>query len=268
MSLDSPTPRRLPWDGLLALIALVVLLAILFAPPHTLLDKADRAAFAVCHRIPERTFALEGRPLPLCARCSGTYLGTLAGLAALTLRGRGRASRLPGRGVTGVLGLFVLAWAFDGANSYLALLSLPHLYEPSNLLRLITGTLQGLAIASFLLPVANLVLWAAPAPVRSVASGADLLWLLTGGALIVALVSSDLPWLLYPLALLSGLTIVGLFGLLNGMLVLMLLRREARAVRWAPLAAPLLVGGALALVELAAIGLVRDWLTVRFNLPF
>jgi len=52
------------------------------------------------------------------------------------------------------------------------------------------------------------------------------------------------------------------------MLVLMLLRREARARRWAALAAPLLVGGALALAELATIGLARDWLTARFGLPF
>ncbi len=268
MSLDSPTPRPRPWDGLLALLALAVLAAILLAPPHNLLDKADRAAFAVCHRIPERTFSLDGRPLPLCARCSGTYLGTLAGLAVLTLRGRGRASRLPDRRSVAIFALFILAWALDGANSYLALLGLPHLYEPSNLLRLVTGTLQGLAIASFLLPVANLTLWAAPAPVRSVDSWAGLLWLLVGGGVVVALVSSEQPWLLYPLALFSGLTIAGLFGLLNGMLMLMLLRREARAVRWAALAAPLLVGGALALAELAAIGLVRDWLTVRFGLPF
>ncbi|OQA38383.1 MAG: hypothetical protein BWY52_03279 [Chloroflexi bacterium ADurb.Bin325] len=156
----------------------------------------------------------------------------------------------------------------DGANSYLALLGLPHLYEPTNLLRLVTGALEGLAVASFLLPIANITFWAAPAPIRSVDSGADLLWLLVGGVIVVALVSSGQPWLLYPLALLSGLTIAGLFSLLNGMLVLLLLRREARGVGWASLIAPLLMGGALALVELAAIGVGRDWLTARFGLPF
>lgn len=256
-------------DGALALLALAAILVALIAPPHGLLDKADRAAFAVCHRLPERTFHVAGRQLPLCARCSGTYLGTLAGLTVLMLRGRGRASGFPRPRYALVLGLFLLAWAVDGANSYLTLFpGLPHLYEPHNWLRLVTGTLQGLAIASFLLPVVNLAFWAAPAAGRSVETGADLAWLLVGGAVVVGLVTSEQPFLLYPLALLSGLTIVALFGLLNGLLVLMLLRREARAMRWGPLLAPLLVGGALALGELAAIAAVRDWLTVRFALPF
>jgi uncharacterized membrane protein len=264
----SREPRRIPWDAVLAVLALAAILVALLAPPHGLLDKADRAAFAVCHRLPERTFHIAGRALPLCARCSGTYLGTIAGLAVLALRGRGRASGFPRLRDAAILALFLLAWAGDGANSFLALLGLPHLYEPHNLLRLVTGALEGLAIASFILPVANLTLWAAPEPARSIETRADLAWLLVGAAVVVALVSSELTVLLYPLALLSGLTIVGLFGLLNGMLVLMLLRREARATRWRPLLAPLLLGVALALGELAAIGAVRDWLTARFGLPF
>ena len=64
-------------------MALAILLLYLLAPPHGLLDKADHAAYAVCHRIPARSFAFAGRPLPLCARCSGTYLGAVAGLIVL-----------------------------------------------------------------------------------------------------------------------------------------------------------------------------------------
>jgi hypothetical protein len=57
--------------ALWAALALIILAALILLPPHDLLDKADHAAFAVCHRIPERTFVIAGRPLPLCARCSG-----------------------------------------------------------------------------------------------------------------------------------------------------------------------------------------------------
>ena len=73
-----------------------------------------------------------------------------------------------------MLGVFFLVWAVDGLNSFLTFFpGLPHLYEPRNLLRLITGTLEGLAIAALMLPIANLSLWAAPAPEPAIASWRD-----------------------------------------------------------------------------------------------
>ena len=56
----------------------------------------------------------------------------------------------------------MLLWALDGLNSFLALMGLPHLYAPSNLLRLITGALEGITIAAILLPAINITLWRAP----------------------------------------------------------------------------------------------------------
>ena len=162
--------------------------------PGSLLDKADHAAYAVCHRIGDRSFFVAGRQLPLCARCSGTYLGALAGLVVLGARGHGRARDLPGLRYLLVLGLFFLAWGFDGANSYLTLFpGLPHLYEPHNLLRLITGTLEGLAIsraaAARLQPHfmgARRWPWRAQTLTGpSIAGWPDLAWLLLGGALVV-----------------------------------------------------------------------------------
>jgi uncharacterized membrane protein len=257
------------WDGLLALVALGVILALAFAWPGNLLDKVDHAAYAVCHRIPERSYAIAGRTLPLCARCSGTYLGALAGLAVLAIRGRGRASGLPAARHSIVLGGLLFAWAADGANSYLSFFpGLPHLYEPNNLLRLATGALQGAVIAAFLLPVFNLTLWKNPSPTASVGNWRDLAWLAAGAAAVVGLVSSEWAPLLYPLALLSGLLIVLLIGCVNGIVVFSLLHRDGRALRWRQVAAPLLTGIALAMIELTAIGLVRAALTERFGLPF
>jgi uncharacterized membrane protein len=37
----------------------------------------------VCHRLPERSFRWRGKPLPVCARCTGVMLGQLLGLTAL-----------------------------------------------------------------------------------------------------------------------------------------------------------------------------------------
>ena len=36
----------------------------------------------ICHQLPERSFFLEGRQLPVCARCTGLYVGGAAGLLA------------------------------------------------------------------------------------------------------------------------------------------------------------------------------------------
>ena len=46
----------------------------------------------VCHQRPERSFHLDGRQLPVCARCTGLYLAAPLGLAAVMLmRRRGAA---------------------------------------------------------------------------------------------------------------------------------------------------------------------------------
>lgn len=246
------------WDRLLVILAAAAILVLFLAPPHGLLDKADRAAFAVCHRIPDRSFVIAGHPLPLCSRCSGTYLGALVGFAVLALRRRGRASMLPAPRHLAVIGLFVAAWAVDGFNSFLTFFpGVPHLYEPHNLLRLATGILEGLAIATLLLPAFNRSLWADLPPMPSVGSWQDLAWLLAGGALVAAGVASGLPFLLYPLAILSGLAIAALLAAVNSVFVLLLLGRDGRITSWREAAAPLLAGLALAAIELAVVGLAR-----------
>lgn len=252
----------------MAALALVALIVLALSAPHALLDKADRAAYAVCHRLVDHSFVIGGRPLPLCARCSGTYLGAFAGLAVLALLGRGKAGDFPSRPQFLVLAAFMMAWAIDGTNSFLALMSWPHLYEPRNLLRLVTGTLEGIAIAAVLLPAVNLTLWSQPHPRRSVGSWRDLAWLLAGGGVIILAVSSEMDALLLPLALLSGAMIPALLGLLNAMLYLAGVHREGRAERRREVIAPLLIGLALALGEIVLIGIARDALTARFGLPF
>jgi uncharacterized membrane protein len=37
----------------------------------------------ICHQKPERSFHLHGRPLPVCARCTGLYLAAPFGLAGV-----------------------------------------------------------------------------------------------------------------------------------------------------------------------------------------
>ena len=129
--------------------------------------------------------------LPLCARCSGQFLGALAGLVAAVALGRGKAARLPPRAVTIVLLGFIAAWALDGFNSYLTLFpGAPHLYEPHNILRTTTGAMQGVALISLVLPFFNVTLWARTTDGRP-SSWRELL-LLCLIALIVAAVGSEM----------------------------------------------------------------------------
>lgn len=60
--------------------------ALIFAPPlmsatgHRGAAAALRMCFStLCHQIPDRSFAIRGEPLAVCARCTGIYLGFLAG---------------------------------------------------------------------------------------------------------------------------------------------------------------------------------------------
>jgi uncharacterized membrane protein len=264
----TPSSRLARLDLLLAAASLILIVVLLILAPHGLLDKADRAAYAVCHRIADRSFIIAGRQLPLCARCSGLYLGAGAALLTLAALGRSRAGRFPARPYLFILALFMAIWAADGLNSFLALLGLPHLYEPSNRLRLITGTLAGVALASVLLPALSITLWRRPADRRSIERPSDLLWLLCAGAVVVLVILAAPDWMLYPLAILSGLMVPFLLGLLNAMFYLSFTRREGRAERWQQVLAPLIVGLVAACVEIALIGLARDALTARFGMPF
>jgi len=265
-----PPPRRTPWlDWLLLAGGLAIIAAIWFIAPGGLLDKADHVGYAVCHQIPIRTPFFGGRPLPLCARCSGQFLGALAGLMLLIALGRGKAGRLPPAVVTAVLLGFIALWALDGLNSYLTLFpGAPHLYEPHNLLRTTTGAMQGVALISLVLPFFNVTLWARPSPRPTINSLREMTLLLGLIALITAAVGSQWVPLLYPLALLSVAGTLLMLTMVMAMLLTLALRRDGRAQGWRD-ALPLLVAGlALALILVLGINLLRAWLTAQMGLPF
>jgi len=250
-------------------LSLAVVLFFLISPTSFPLGKIDTVAYAVCHRIPERSFFLGGQQLPLCARCSGTFLGVLFTLITLTLAGRTRASRLPPPRVLMVLGAFILLWAFDGLNSYLTFYpGAPHLYEPQNWLRLTTGALNGLALGILIFSIFQFSLWHAPRPEPVVQGLGELSGLVAVAALMVGLVLSGDQRLLYPLALASTLGVVMMLTSVNSVIVLVAARRENSARRWRDAAWPLLIALALSLTIVMGIGAGRAALTDALNMPF
>jgi uncharacterized membrane protein len=128
--------------------AIIAFGAWMYISPEGALGKLDAIGYAVCHRIDERSFHIDDRQLPLCARCTGEFYAAGAALIFQAFVS-GKRSKLPSRGIIAVLVLFFLAFGIDGSNSYLYLLKqssngaleqIPNLYVPNNILRLFTGS--------------------------------------------------------------------------------------------------------------------------------
>jgi uncharacterized membrane protein len=218
----------------------------------------------ICHQLPEHSLLLAGTQMPFCARCTGTYLGASLALGHFWLRGRSRASRLPPPRILAVLGLFFALWAVDGVNSYWHFLSgNVLLYEPSNVLRLATGLVNGLALASLIFPLFNATLLQSPDQERSIANLRELGALLLQIAALGLVLLADVEVLLYPLLLADVLSVLLLLGMVNTMIVILLLRWENRAATWRQATLPLGLGLLLAVLEVGGIALFRAVLWER-----
>lgn len=209
---------------------------------------------AVCHQFHDHSYHIAGVPLPLCARCTGMYLGALLTLIFHAWR-HPRASGTPRAGVLFALVLFFFAWAGDGVNSFAATFALlPHLYPPQNILRLITGTLMGITIGSLVFIVFNSMVWRAPSPATILTTRREFFALLGLGAALVLIIHSEFEWLLYPLNAAMLIAILVLHTLLVTAFIANLLRGASdwrRALRFCAL------GLLIALTYLSAIAGLR-----------
>lgn len=244
--------------------AILAFAAWMYISPEGALGKLDAIGYAVCHRIDARSFQIDDRQLPLCARCTGEFYA--AGFA-LIFQGfaSGKRSKLPSRGIIAALVVFFLAFGIDGSNSYLyllkqsspgALANIPNLYIPNNILRLFTGSGMGIALATVLYPVVNQTLW------REIDDRPALEWksfgILVGLiAIINLLVLTDSLIILYPIAYLSALGTLSLLVIVFAILWIMVMRQDNSFEHPRQLWLPLLSGFTLAMLMILSIDLVR-----------
>lgn len=257
-----PRPyRRVTVWLVLALTALIMGLWWL-GTPGGLTGKADAIGYAICHQIAERSFEVHGHPLPLCARCTGIYLGVMIGFGVLLVGQRGRAALFPPRRVLIALGLFVIVMGLDGVNSYLHLFpGYIGPYQPSNWLRLITGSLTGLTMVTILLPAFNGSVWQRPSNTRVLNGLDELAGLMLVIGIVDALVILRNPLLLTLFGYLSALGPVLLLVMVWSILFLSLTRRENSARSLADLRLPLVAGLAITFLMLGVITIIRFKLT-------
>lgn len=228
--------------------------------PAGLLGKADGVGYAICHRIDARSFHIADRQIPMCARCSGMYLGALLGMAYQWRRGR--RGKLPALKILVVLMVFFLAFAFDGVNSYLHFFpNAPTLYETNNFIRLLTGSGLGLAIALVFLPVFHQSIWAEYEAIPPVDGWRDLGVLLVLAGVMIAAVYSENPILLYPLALLSALGVLLLLTMCYTLIWVFAFNRDNSARQISDMWPQLMLGFGTALLQILVMDSVRLWLT-------
>jgi uncharacterized membrane protein len=255
-----------------SVIAAIVLVLIgwFLNTPAGLLGKADAIGYAFCHRISERSYHIENYQLPLCVRCSGMYLGAVAGLVFQSIRGWKRG-RIPHWSIIAVLVVFVAAFGIDGLNSYLYLLKqirpgilpqIDNLYIPNNTLRLLTGSGMGLGIAAMLFPAFNQSIWSDYNDSQAALPG----WKAFGLLLAIQigldlLVLSESPFILYPLAIISVLGVWLLLTMIYTIVWVMITRQDNKFANIRQLWLPLLAGLTVTIIQTAAVDMLRFWLT-------
>lgn len=253
----SQRPVR-PWlRQAVVLVAVAVIVIFILSPPWAALEKADAVGYAVCHRIDHRSFHLAGRQLALCVRCTGTYLGVMAGLGSFWLRGRRRAIGFPPVPVLVVLVAFWILFGVDGLNSYLTLLGAPHAYEPHHLLRVLTGCLNGVALVILVWPVFNFSLWKQTDAQPAVRNLRELGVIVALAWIMALIVYAEPSFLLYPVTIVSACGVLLMLTMVNSVLVLAIVHPTAIAITWRDAALPLTLGLALALVEIGVLNFVR-----------
>jgi uncharacterized membrane protein len=226
--------------------------------PGTIAGKTHLALHGLCAQRPSHSLAIGTSLLPLDARMSGMYIGAATTVAYLLAMGRLRAATAPPRSVFALMTLFVLALAGDGVNALLTDLGLPHLYQPSNALRLATGTLSGLSLGVALSCLFGASVWAEGDRTRAVIGRP--VELVVPGAIATAiggLALSGLPVLFAPFAvglLLSAVAVIAMMGIV----LLTLLGGPSRACASYSELAPLALAGLVsAVVVMSGLSLLR-----------
>lgn len=252
------TPSRVQLSRLgVLLLGGAVLLVWFLGTPDGLLGKADAIGYAVCHRIDLRSFHLGERTLPLCARCSGMYLGILISITFFSI-GKRKFALFPPKHMILLLGLICVGYAIDGVNSYLHLLPGElGVYEPSNFLRLTWGVLFGIVLASFIYPAFNQSVWREPVYQPALRSLSDLFILISAGVIVVALVMFENPLFLYPLALLSSGMVLIVLTIVYTMMLMMIFKRENRADTLWDVGMVMFAGLTLAVVQIGIFDFIR-----------
>jgi uncharacterized membrane protein len=255
--------NRWPLMGVCILGIMITTLWILFTPDG-FMNKVDAVGYAVCHRIFSHSLVVNGRPMPLCARCTGMYLGALYGTILQFILGKRKGGF--SRNLLIVLGLTGIIFAIDGLNSFAGMfLEKAPLYPPQNWLRLITGLTVGIFISALIYPIFTQTVWHTWQPESALDGKGAKVFLLIGGVLLIIGVLSGFSFILYPLALISVMGVLVILTMLYTVIMLMIFKQENRYNHIGDLAPVLLSASVLTMIQIGIFDWVRFLLTETWN---
>jgi uncharacterized membrane protein len=233
-----------------------------------LIAKLQAVAYSVCHENPDHTLTIGDRLLPLCARCTGMFLGGLLGFFALRSLTSGEA--YPAPKIRWVLGLLVLFFSVDGLNSAVSsFLDRNVLYAPSNSLRLFSGLGMGLVLAAVLLSLWRQTVNTVTDPGSGFSSWRQFAVVLLAEVLLGLVIFFAPGWLFYPIAFLSVLAVPILLAMVYTLLWTMMREKEISPRNLQVRITYILLGCLTAFVQIGAFDLLRftltgTWAGIRF----
>jgi uncharacterized membrane protein len=256
-AVEPASPNR-AWLWAFVALGTTLLLGLFLLPIRGLDYRLQMVVHGVCAQA--HYLNIGGLRMPLCARNTGIYAGTIGSLLFLAVLGRGRAAKLPPLAITSTLMIGAFAMVVDGLNSMALDLGNYNLYTPHNELRVATGLLMGTALGSFMLLILNVSLRREPRhDQRIIGSWLEYSALLLMNCAVYLLVFFGPPQLFYPLALFSIAGILGVLFVANVFVLAMVAGMEGRVARLRQLAKPATFALVLTGIELAALGALRMW---------
>jgi len=244
-----------PWQPIFIGLALGIGAGLLLWPGFALEWKLYAAVHGVCGQL--HNVELGGLQLPLCARNTGIYGSVSLTVLYLHFAGRSRATALPRVGVLVTLLLLGAMMAFDGFNSLLRDLGLPHAYQPWNPLRTLTGIGAGVGLGTVMVWMFNQTLRADPDEAQPIMRWRDLAATLGLGLVMLTMMYQNIAIGFWPIAITAWSGLVGvLFSILTIMAGLAL-GYERRVIRLAQLVRPATIALISTGILLAALAAVR-----------
>jgi hypothetical protein len=186
------------------------------------------------------------------------YLGAALTYITLFLAGRSRWSDLPPMRVLFALLVMVGLMGIDGLNSYSHFFpNAPHLYEPQNWLRLLTGLGTGIMMGAVMFPALAQTLWKRQIYQPSIQSLRELAGMLLVTVVAWLLLLSNQPAIMFVLAVISAAGLLILLASINLVIGLIVIRKDGQMKTWRETAVPLFIGLILAIIELSLISMMR-----------
>jgi len=239
--------------------SIVITLNWLKETPSGCYQKAFAVGSTVCHQLPNHSYHHGEIQFPLCARCSGLYLGSLFALVYYLTQGKRRG--VPAKGYLVFLAVLFLGWAGDGFNSFISdILDRPFLYETTNTVRIITGFGMGIVMSTALITLFNMVIW-------KDGSNQPLLrspWQMVGYAILCSIMGIVLPKsgdiLFIFFAYLSIVAVLITITMLYTVFWVIIMRKEMQFTTLSSLWLYLIWGFGTAMVQTTLLTMLRNWL--------